>query len=77
ANPSENKLVAGAFVTVKSVKPSDVSALEALIFETQRDIEESKTYKSELAGANVNKSSQLETQIIARVYSGKDNITSS
>ncbi|EAG0067319.1 hypothetical protein A7B75_08535 [Listeria monocytogenes] len=77
ANPSENKVVAGEFVTVKSVKPSDVSALEALIFETQRDIEESKTYKIELAGANVIKSSQLETQIIARVFSGKDNITSS
>lgn len=46
ANPSENKVVAGEFVTVKSVKPSDVSALEALIFETQRDIEESKHIKS-------------------------------
>ncbi|EGQ5227054.1 hypothetical protein I3N19_002531 [Listeria monocytogenes] len=79
SDPSKNKVVLGDYIELENVTPLAIWELQAQIKEAKKQIEETKTWKVELfsTSGSTFKNNVGTTQLIARVYDGKTNITNS
>ncbi|EHD5018717.1 hypothetical protein JRB95_001344 [Listeria monocytogenes] len=77
SDPSKNAVVLGNFIELANITPSLIYELQEKFNEAQRQLEAQKSWTVELFSVNGTtfKNNQGSTQLIARVYDGKENIT--